>query len=138
MKSIRETILLTRVSATVGRPFLESMKRAARETWWPTLRSIQKAARLTPAIADRTVNLEIMRQWLDLGIEMGLNEEKERKRHEREAVRRCAWAGCKWHWSSPDDSIKLKKCRGCGEVSYCGRECQKTCVCSSRPSCLTS
>lgn len=126
MQNIQEVLFVTRSSATVGRPFLESMKRAARETWWPTLRGIQKAAYQASATADRAVNLNIMRQWSKLGIELELDEEKERKRHEREAARRCAWTGCAWHWSTPDESLKLKKCRGCGEVSYCGRECQKT------------
>ena len=123
---MREIMVLIRRNATAGRTLLDSMKRGARDTWWYALRSIQKALYLRPDAAERDVNLEIVRRWTDLGSDLGMEEEKERKRHEKEATQRCAWAGCRWHWSTPDEFTKLKKCRGCGEVSYCGRECQKT------------
>ncbi|VDB91606.1 unnamed protein product [Peniophora sp. CBMAI 1063] len=126
IKSVQELVVLTRFNAHAGRPFLESMKHGAHQAWWPTLRNIQKAAYLAPEATDRAVNMDISRQWSQVGAALGLSEEKERKRHEREASRRCAWAGCGLHWSTPDVSIKLKTCRGCGEVSYCGRGCQKT------------
>ena len=131
MAKVREILSLIKFSTAntrAGRTYLESMKRGAREVWWYTLHSMQKAAYLKAEAADHAVNLGILRQWSEIGIGFGLDEEKERKRHERDAVRRCAWAGCNWHWSTPGESVKLKQCKGCGEVSYCGRECQRTSV----------
>ncbi|KZV66281.1 hypothetical protein PENSPDRAFT_97104 [Peniophora sp. CONT] len=36
----------------------------------------------------------------------------------------CAWRECKWQ-NRDDAGVKLMACKGCGEVRYCGRECQR-------------
>ncbi|KZV74922.1 hypothetical protein PENSPDRAFT_154941 [Peniophora sp. CONT] len=109
----------------IGKPFAESIKSALRTEWWPSLNSLQKAAYRASSVSERGIYKEVMLEWMGLGHDVGLDG-KERKRHEHEAAQRCSWAACMWHRTTPGESVKLKACQGCGQVRYCGRECQKS------------
>ena len=106
--------------------FLQSVKTGAAAEWWPCLRALQTVIfRLTNS-PQREIFRVVAQQWVILGAKLDLNEKKERKRHGREAARRCSW--CAYYQTELDDSVTLKKCAGCGERQYCSRGCQKESV----------
>ena len=105
---------------------LESLRASAREEWWPSLRRLRDAHYRAGSGAGAKGHATMIRAWADFGGLLGLNEEEEKTRHEREARTRCSWAECAYHETKAPH--ELKACAGCSEVRYCGRECQKRCV----------
>ena len=37
----------------------------------------------------------------------------------------CMWWGCESHREETEAPVRLLACKGCGEVRYCGRDCQR-------------
>ncbi|KZV73037.1 hypothetical protein PENSPDRAFT_324621 [Peniophora sp. CONT] len=103
---------------------VEDMKVAARVDWWPSLRALQTVKYRAMRTPQRKYYDRVLSAWTELGRVLGLDAEKERKRHEHEAAQRCTWFACPDHRSTPSMGT-LKACKGCGEVRYCGRECQR-------------
>ncbi|KZV62354.1 hypothetical protein PENSPDRAFT_253897 [Peniophora sp. CONT] len=101
---------------------LSSMRSGAREDWWPSLRMLQDAPYREGLGAKGHATL--LRAWTDFGRLLGLEEDKEKARHEKEARTHCSWRSCVYFKTlAPHE---LKTCAGCSEVRYCGRECQKS------------
>ncbi|KZV62353.1 hypothetical protein PENSPDRAFT_658201 [Peniophora sp. CONT] len=104
------------------RVFRESMRSRARAVWWPSLRGAQNTKYLNghkniPQMARLTDT------WASFGRALGLDASKEQARHEKATLGRCAWRDCQYHKKAAD--TVLLSCKGCGEVRYCGRVCQK-------------
>ncbi|KAI0321555.1 hypothetical protein OF83DRAFT_1098558 [Amylostereum chailletii] len=53
---------------------------------------------------------------------MNLNEVEERDQYEKDRAKFCSWSDCPFNIMRSPGSLHV--CRGCGEVRYCGRECQ--------------
>ena len=66
----------------------------------------------------------LARHWTELGEALGLDEDKMYRKGERDRHRLCSWHQCP-HYEVPTDRT-LQKCGGCGEASYCSKECQRT------------
>lgn len=114
-------------NAVLARTFMTEMLNRARSDWWPNLNRLQ--IRQLRVGVGRAPELTALKDaWIQFGKTMGLSAKKERARHEREAHNHCAWRGCKHHHEKPA-GITLFMCKGCGDVRYCGRECQKRYVC---------
>ncbi|VDB92120.1 unnamed protein product [Peniophora sp. CBMAI 1063] len=125
-KDIQEyCIVATRMSNDPRPPvrvFLAGMKARARDEWWPCLSRLQSS----PHRSDQREKLYsvLVDRWMDYGRALGFDAEKEQKRHKSVAKSRCTWRGCGYNTRAPPG--KLLACKGCGEVQYCGRECQKS------------
>ena len=108
---------------TFSTQLIESMKAHAREVWYPSLSALQvvenRRANDASAKSDYVSIIDI---WKEHGTLLGLQEDSEKKRREREARRRCAWNECAF--SASPASHPLRACSGCGDVFYCGTKCQ--------------
>ena len=71
-------------------PFADAVKRGLHAEWWPSLNGLQKAAYRTSTAADRAICKDVISEWTNLGHGVGLDEKKERRRHEHEAAQRCS------------------------------------------------
>ncbi|KZV61522.1 hypothetical protein PENSPDRAFT_292967 [Peniophora sp. CONT] len=127
-KDIQEyCIVATRMSNDPRPPvrvFLASMKARARDEWWPCLNRLQARSSLRNGGQDSKLYKVLVERWTEYGTVLGLDAEDERKRHRSLAKSRCSWRGCGYNTRAPPG--KLLACKGCGEVQYCGRECQKS------------
>ncbi|KZV65104.1 hypothetical protein PENSPDRAFT_656051 [Peniophora sp. CONT] len=133
-------IMASNKSATrryFGKEYEKSARGAMRHEWYPgllALRSLKQ--RLNEPTTETKGATGVITQWYMVGnMLLGINEAKERKRHEQEAPRRCSRMACAYHRRVPEQAtgIEMKTCKGCGEVKYCGRECQVKCVqCDTR------
>ena len=97
-----------------------SMRVRSRERWYAALATFRNT-RYT--LADKPDYQAIVDAWVRLGAELGFEETRERDRVETERARKCSWVGCVYHklpFSKP-----LSVCKGCGDVRYCSRDCQR-------------
>ena len=97
---------------------VSGIKDGLRETWWPAL------MRLRPAYSREGVRL-LVRSAVDLGKLLGLDPREEEARHTRSLKTRCSWWVCSHSTARNDHDFVLPTCKGCGEVRYCSRDCQK-------------
>ena len=67
---------------------------------------------------------KLAKDWSTFGEALGLDPAEERERHQKAARNRCSWSECQYYREKPDN-VGLSTCKGCGEVRYCGRECQR-------------
>ena len=114
--------------ALLAQGFMVDMLDQARSDWWPGLNHLQ-TKQIRAGVGNVPEITTLKDSWLALGEELGLDAKKERTRHEKEVRGRCAWRDCKYHREKPAEP-KLFACKGCGEVRYCGRQCQKRYFCS--------
>lgn len=120
--------------ALLAQRFMKDMLDRARSNWWPSYNRLQ--IRLLRAGTHPTPEMTALKDaWVKFGNSLGLDATKERLRHEREVRNRCAWRECEFHRDKPD-GVALLACKGCSEVRYCGRECQKAYVNSLKVSCV--
>ncbi|KZV74938.1 hypothetical protein PENSPDRAFT_749031 [Peniophora sp. CONT] len=96
------------------------LRKVARLQWWPSLRQLQTVCQ-TPRVNAGLSRLLTL--WSNFGRVLGLDAEKERIRHEREARLHCSWVDCQYHLENVPAT--LLTCKGCGDARYCGRDCQK-------------
>ncbi|KZV71623.1 hypothetical protein PENSPDRAFT_398489 [Peniophora sp. CONT] len=105
----------------------KTMRNTLRQDWYPTLhvlRSQREDNMWRGQNRERLANLE--EAWTALGTSIALDEETEKRDYEREVKKMtqvCAWKECKYHSEKPPTA--LHNCKGCGEVKYCSRACQK-------------
>ncbi|KAI0321564.1 hypothetical protein OF83DRAFT_1098621 [Amylostereum chailletii] len=92
-----------------------------RINWWPTLRTLRETKRRRVGFMEDT--WEIEESWKMLGSKMGLEENAERERYKHEAKYQCAWKECAYHKTKSPNPMSA--CKGCAEVCYCSRECQR-------------
>lgn len=110
-------------NAALARLFMVGMVDRARSNWWPSLNRLQ--IRQLRVGVGKTPELTSLKDgWIQFGKILGLSAKKERARLEKEMRSHCAWRACKYHREKPRD-VPLLACKGCGDVRYCGRECQK-------------
>lgn len=114
---------LARNRKPLAREFLAGLRARAREEWWPCLTRLQVAHYRKRGNKLYSVLVE---RWTEFGVALGLEEEKERKRHRREERVFCSWPDCEFNTKRPPS--KLSVCQACGEAQYCGRLCQKRSV----------
>ncbi|VDB92124.1 unnamed protein product [Peniophora sp. CBMAI 1063] len=106
------------------RSFQNDVTSCARSEWWPSLQRLQITIRRAGPNVNASRLKRLAKSWVAFGTALGLIIDQERTRH-REAMRsRCSWVECKYHRENIGDVV-LSTCKGCGEVKYCGRECQR-------------
>ncbi|KZV73051.1 hypothetical protein PENSPDRAFT_325040 [Peniophora sp. CONT] len=120
------TLQAKRKRNTLAKVFTAGLKKQARADWWPSLRAMQAVRYWIPPTETYQIIVHdaAVREWTHLGEALGLSMELEQKRYEQEAARRCAWFACPSHRTTPNESITLLSCKGCGDARYCGRACQ--------------
>ncbi|KAI0311235.1 hypothetical protein OF83DRAFT_775161 [Amylostereum chailletii] len=103
---------------------LSALRRDLRRDWFPVL----DAGWDLPQTWKKEHNRAWM-AWIELGIKAGLKEPVERERFHRnadlakkDARAHCAWRRCVYHRT--ESTSTMRTCAGCGEVRYCGKECQ--------------
>ncbi|KZV63193.1 hypothetical protein PENSPDRAFT_758176 [Peniophora sp. CONT] len=104
----------------------KSLTQSAQYHWLDTLQRL----RWWGASNDTMLNgkhLLLERSWVLFGGALGLDEDEEADRRERENRRDiaqfCAWKECQYHKAKAPTPPNA--CKGCGEVRYCGKECQR-------------
>ena len=128
--------LNTAIRQIPAKQYETQLRAAMRHEWWPGLQALRALRHRLKGGPEAIGAENAAMQWYMLGHTfLRLNEEKERKRHEREASRRCSRMACTYHRRVPDQAagIEMKACTGCREVRYCGRDCQMkyACFCGS-------
>ena len=94
---------------------LKAYKHSVRREWYPTLvtlRSLPKGGLSHDADRD-----DFVEAWHELGMTVGLDEDKERDEYERfgkRAAQSCSWRDCRYHTEPAPNPSKV--CVGCGEV----------------------
>ncbi|KZV72943.1 hypothetical protein PENSPDRAFT_649363 [Peniophora sp. CONT] len=103
---------------------VEGMRTRAREVWWTSLCSLQAVEYRRPWETDppRTEFGSIIDIWKSYGNRLGLREDVEQKRHQRDARHHCAWPGCPLYVEGSQEG--LRACTGCGVSCYCSQDCQ--------------
>ncbi|VDB99135.1 unnamed protein product [Peniophora sp. CBMAI 1063] len=104
----------------VTQQYLTELHASALEHWWPCLAKLQAGCYRHK---DSQAHLALLACWEEAGDALGLSEKEERKRFRREGRVFCFWPECEFNTVRP--TSKLSACRGCGEVQYCGKDCQK-------------
>lgn len=99
--------------------FFDSLARGARAEWFPTL-SLLRGRNYHLEILNGAFN-DLIFAWISFGQALGLNESEERRR--ARASKRCSYHLCSF--SGLDSPSALSTCKGCGQVRYCGKECQR-------------
>ncbi|VDC00741.1 unnamed protein product [Peniophora sp. CBMAI 1063] len=99
----------------------KKFKQSLRRGWYSTLKHVRELEDAGPQRDD------LLEAWQSLGHAMHLNEAQEKRDYEAEcrraAERRCSWPQCVYHSNKPP--AKTRVCKGCDEVRYCSRACQK-------------
>ncbi|VDC00434.1 unnamed protein product, partial [Peniophora sp. CBMAI 1063] len=87
--------------------------------WWPCLKRLQLAHERGQPCQD------ILQDWILIGNACDLDMVNESMRFAlRDAKQHCSLNRCEYHTNKPPDSLRLKTCKGCGEVKYCSKLCQ--------------
>ncbi|KZV71720.1 hypothetical protein PENSPDRAFT_751525 [Peniophora sp. CONT] len=106
-------------------PLRKMMRQAFREQWYPTLFCLRKAR---PRSTFAEEHDRMIDAWKALGEDLGFEESIQKAEHERElrkALRFCAWHECEYHTKEPSVALR-SRCKGCAEVRYCSRTCQRS------------
>lgn len=98
--------------------FVDELARGARTEWFPTLSLLRarsyRLGELSHAFS------KLVNAWVLFGKAIGLDEKQEWAR----ADKRCSYYLCPF--SKQDPPGALSTCKGCGQVRYCGKECQRS------------
>ncbi|KZV64946.1 hypothetical protein PENSPDRAFT_149859 [Peniophora sp. CONT] len=106
----------------------KAMRYSLRQEWYSTLHVLRTEQRDSAHWQGpyRSLIGDLEQVWVALGQSVSLDEDAERRDFEREAKkasRFCSWRACQYHTETP--SAPLQTCKGCGQVMYCSRACQK-------------
>ncbi|KZV73061.1 hypothetical protein PENSPDRAFT_317867 [Peniophora sp. CONT] len=69
-----------------------------------------------------TITQKVIDWWVLWGAGAGITEEDARLAYEGGRVRFCNWKECQYYVDP--SAHAFPSCKGCGKVSYCGKECQ--------------
>ncbi|VDB99507.1 unnamed protein product [Peniophora sp. CBMAI 1063] len=97
----------------------KAMRHVLRRNWYPTLQVLRRTRDHSQYVNehDRLTN-----SWGGLGDVLGIREDDIEAETSQE-TELCAWRGCLNHYAPTGQDVKT--CKGCGEVSYCDRTCQR-------------
>ncbi|KZV71713.1 hypothetical protein PENSPDRAFT_395295 [Peniophora sp. CONT] len=101
----------------------KAMRRSVREDWYPTLDFLRRMRACSTSVDEHD---QLLESWQRLGEDIGFEESVQKAEYERrmrEALRHCAWKECQYHEKEP--YVSLRSCKGCAEVRYCSRSCQR-------------
>ncbi|VDB87109.1 unnamed protein product [Peniophora sp. CBMAI 1063] len=109
--------------------YMSQLKRRAKPLWYPSLRRLELALPILQRYEHDppTPVADLLEGWSQFGAFIGLDIDKERKRHEGGMQERCWWRCCA-HRGDSDPATrtsKLLQCAGCGQARYCSKECQR-------------
>ena len=107
---------------SLPRVFVDQLRDASRESWYPTLRSIRETRQI---LGTHDIYGIVSSAWGRLGEVLGLDETAECSRFELMLMRGCLcwWRSCMYNQTpSPKP---LLTCKGCKEARYCSALCQK-------------
>ena len=94
---------------------LKAFKHSVRREWYPTLVALRTLPK--GGLSQNMNREEFIRSWYELGMTVGLDEDRERIEYERfgkRAVQACSWRECQYHTKPAPNPSKV--CVGCGEV----------------------
>ncbi|VDB99488.1 unnamed protein product [Peniophora sp. CBMAI 1063] len=100
------------------------LRQAMRREWYPTLLHIRDVQTLILS-NHRAKYTSLVSAWKTFGEVVGMDEAQAKKDHDHKVkrdARFCSWADCQYHGSPPPN---LLACKGCGEVRYCSKSCQR-------------
>lgn len=112
---------LRHVRAAAQRQYLKELEDAARLLWWPNLNRL-RIAQLRAGQNGQLI--ELITWWITLGTNLGLKEDSERIRLKKLAELHCSWQECEFSMTKMEARADLRKCTGCAQARYCGKECQ--------------
>ncbi|VDB94377.1 unnamed protein product [Peniophora sp. CBMAI 1063] len=95
------------------------MRSVLQRSWSPTLRLLHDTLRQSRCTDEHD---RLIQGWTALGDALGLDKGEFEANH-RKPEHCCAWRRCRHHYEPSAE--RLKACKGCGEVRYCGRTCQR-------------
>lgn len=97
-----------------------SMRTNSRTRWYSTLEAFRDTRYTLASMPDYQSMIDA---WVKLGAELGFMETEERDRVEAAKARKCSWEPCKYHDTLSPRPLQI--CKGCGDVRYCSKECQR-------------
>ncbi|KZV71168.1 hypothetical protein PENSPDRAFT_416280 [Peniophora sp. CONT] len=101
---------------------LTEMYVCAEEGWYTSLLAMPA----THTEEERTSSeryRRVVQCWVNPGEAFRINEDEERIKNDAVLARLCSWATCVHHYERTEEALPI--CKGCGEVRYCSRECQR-------------
>ncbi|KZV70552.1 hypothetical protein PENSPDRAFT_440532 [Peniophora sp. CONT] len=121
------TALARAVNLRSGRNNLRKiLRQSMRQEWYPALSCIRDREELG-ILTNPEKHASVIAEWKWFGESIGMDEEEAKRDHERRLKRDaqlCSWHDCQYH--STRAPISLMTCKGCGEVRYCSRHCQRS------------
>ncbi|KAI0317445.1 hypothetical protein OF83DRAFT_1121448 [Amylostereum chailletii] len=98
-----------------GKRIYATLRRCAKEEWYPTVRYLRAAIGRNPLLQSLR---SLSKTWSTFCAALGFSEERARSRTF------CGWKECEYH-DSKSPSQRMRLCRKCRRVCYCDKKCQR-------------